>query len=143
MNWRIAVPVVVLVGVIGYLIYGVVSKPAYEQEQLLPVTLKRFTETLLKKRNAQKLAKYCSPSAVNQCDMLLVEIRKRESSQANFRFADFSVGADASIPGKTDVSINLKDARMNTFLVVDCKVAQLPDHSYQITAVSWRPPIQP
>lgn len=137
MNWRIAVPVVVLVGAAGYIIYGVVRRPAYQAEELLPVFLKRVTDTLLDKRNSEKVAGVCSPAVVKACDQLLVEIAAREAHEPGFRWKSFAVKAGQGIPGSQPAKINLLDAKDRVFLVLECRVAQLPDKSYRITELKW------
>ena len=142
-NWRIVLPIVIVLGAMCYLVYQVVTAGSgREVQQTLSVTLQRFGKTLLE-RDTERLSRYCSRPAAEQCTALLTEIAARERRDPTFRFARFTMSPDTGRPGTQSTSINLVDNQRRIFLVLECQVTQMPDESWKITEVRWHSLVGP
>ena len=143
MNWRIVVPVVVLLGAMGYFIYCVVTSPAYHEEEKATVVLQHFCKALLEKRDIKKASQFCSRAAAQQSRRLLIELAQRQKSDPNFRLDQFRIKPPPAVAGRQRASVSLIDGNRNVFLILDCTLQQFPDKSWKITDLTWRPLVIP
>jgi len=141
-NWRIALPIIIALGAVIYLVYyAVTASPGREIQQTLSVTLQRFGKCLLK-RDTDKLLRYCSRPAVKQCADLLAEIAARERRDPTFRFARFAILPIQGGPTTQSTSIDLRDEWGQAFLILECRVVRFPDNSWRIVEVKWHSAMQ-
>lgn len=147
-NWRIVLPIVVALSAIGYLVYqAVTASPGRELRQALPVTLKKFGESLLERdsggllryRDTERFLRLCSRPAVEQCTALLGEIARRERRDPTFRFARFAIRPVQGGASTQSTSIDLVDNQPlgRTFFVLECRAVRMPDQTWKITEVKW------
>jgi hypothetical protein len=143
MNWRIVVAVVVLLGALGYFIYRVATSPAYRGKQKSSVILQHYCKALLDKRDIKKASTYCSRPAAQQSRRLLIDLAGRQKADPDFRLDQFRIQPPPAAGGRQVAEISLIDGNRNIFLVVDCALQQMPDKSWKIVDVSWRPLVMP
>jgi hypothetical protein len=143
MNWRIVVAVVVLLGAIGYFIYRTATSPAYRGKEKSSVVLQHYCKALLDKRDIKKASTYCSRPAAGQSHRLLVDLSDRQKADPNFQLAQFRIQPPPAAGGRQVSEIHLIDSNRTVFLVVDCALQQMPDNSWKIVDVQWRPLVMP